>query len=423
MPRSPDRAVWRTASAFVGLGLLLAATGKAWSFPQFCVVVRHLMPEFADAAPLFPVLVAAAVVAWESFLAVCFLSLRPAAWTLWGYLVTLLVFTGVLVLLWRDPAAPPCSCFGLIPLLSAPSGRSAGGFVRNGALVWIVAWILQHASLGAEPASAGSVAPAPSPADGSRRVHGGGPSRAFTLIDVLVAISVIAVLLALALPSLFRTRQRATTLRSLALQRQAFVSVELYAAGNRGFFPYIMTPGNPDGPKVVYGFDLPVAYFRAGRTFWPNVVVPDFAASAHPFHIDPETAIERNLADGYPPQTIRSRYQFTCTAFADAEYWVGDDVPASLDLLRGTQVSAIRHPAHKGLTVDITIGAFSDRDRDGTVDADAELFVTTALGDGSARAVPWFRGEPDWSRVVERPHGALPWPIFSTRGGLAGTDF
>ncbi|HWQ29135.1 MAG TPA: hypothetical protein VNN12_08940 [Dehalococcoidia bacterium] len=242
-----------------------------------------------------------------------------------------------------------------------------------------------------------------------------------------MTIGVISLLLALTLPALFRMRRNAEFVRSLATHREIASSLQLYAADHRGAFPYFMTEGDPLGPKRLDGFDLPVPYFRAGHVFWPNLVVPDYFSSDLPFFMaippDREAAVERNLFDGYPPQTIRSRYFMTDTAFAAPEYWATDDTPSDLGLLRGTLLSDVRFPANKGLTVDMLTGAFSDRDRDGFVDPDAVPLAAVGLGDGSARTVPWSDATHDLSRVVERPFGALPWPIFSTRGGLAGTDF
>ncbi len=59
----------------------------------------------------------------------------------------------------------------------------------------------------------------------------------FTLIELLVVIGVIAVLLAILLPSLGLARMQAKRVVSTSNMRQIGLAVELYTEDNRGFFP------------------------------------------------------------------------------------------------------------------------------------------------------------------------------------------
>jgi prepilin-type N-terminal cleavage/methylation domain-containing protein len=61
--------------------------------------------------------------------------------------------------------------------------------------------------------------------------------RGFTLIELLVVIAVIAVLLAILIPSLNAARMHAKRIGSTSNMRQIGLAMELYTEDHRGFFP------------------------------------------------------------------------------------------------------------------------------------------------------------------------------------------
>jgi prepilin-type N-terminal cleavage/methylation domain-containing protein/prepilin-type processing-associated H-X9-DG protein len=61
--------------------------------------------------------------------------------------------------------------------------------------------------------------------------------RAFSLIEVLVVIGIIAILIALLLPSLIRARQHALQIKCMAQLRQVGIALTAYAGANRGHYP------------------------------------------------------------------------------------------------------------------------------------------------------------------------------------------
>src|SRR2546430_1081944 len=61
--------------------------------------------------------------------------------------------------------------------------------------------------------------------------------RAFTLVELLVVMGIIAVLIALLLPALYRAREQAKTTRCLSNLRQLGQAAFAFAAENRGSLP------------------------------------------------------------------------------------------------------------------------------------------------------------------------------------------
>jgi prepilin-type N-terminal cleavage/methylation domain-containing protein/prepilin-type processing-associated H-X9-DG protein len=103
-----------------------------------------------------------------------------------------------------------------------------------------------------------------------RSVH----TRAFTLIELMVSISIIALLIAILLPALKKTRQAAQAVQCLSNQRQIGIAMTAYANRYDGYSPttYDSAVGGPEkywsGRLFVDGYIDSKAVFRCPS--WDN---------------------------------------------------------------------------------------------------------------------------------------------------------
>src|SRR5436190_12111782 len=96
--------------------------------------------------------------------------------------------------------------------------------------------------------------------------HTQGVRRAFTLVELLVVIGIIAILVGVLLPALSRARENANRLACMSNLRQVSTAFFMYTGDNKGWFPCCAVFGNGLG----YGAGVDYPGYPTGWNGWPE---------------------------------------------------------------------------------------------------------------------------------------------------------
>lgn len=259
--------------------------------------------------------------------------------------------------------------------------------------------------------------------DRTRRPHG----PAFSLIEVIVVLGVIAVLIALALPALSRSRSTADDAAALAMQRHLLMSIHLYAADHEDALPYLGVPGDPHATFTLHGWTdrLGMLYFSQNKAYWLSLVYNIYIEPFPGARYDRDEAFPFFSSLFTPPlrpnPMVRSPFHLTHASAAEARFWDGDADRSDRNDLKGTRLAQVAHASRKGLILDLSSGVFA------SVRGASAHAASVGFADGSAAWKSWPPGglaDFDPNLVADRHAlGAIPWPVMSTRRGLSGIDY
>jgi len=98
-------------------------------------------------------------------------------------------------------------------------------------------------------------------------------NNAFTLIELLIVVAIIAILAAIAVPNFLEAQTRAKVSRSKADIRSLATAIESYVVDNNEYMPFVPAIRGHIGERQLYLITTPIAYitsipadtFQAGR--------------------------------------------------------------------------------------------------------------------------------------------------------------
>jgi len=210
------------------------------------------------------------------------------------------------------------------------------------------------------------------------------PCAAFTLVEILVVIGIVATLIAITLPVISRSRQNAATLKCAAQLRQQYHGLSMYAADNKGRLPYgVYAIRDADGNMInaITWQTIVHTYFnpKASLTFYPEpgstAVRQGDSPSGNLF-----------VCPAVPAGPARSSYACNMLAMPDKDFEERSTDTSKQPLLRPSLMSKL-YP-HNILLFDTSVAINSDATFVVGVDVDWQYF--TFPSDTLAR---FFRGD------------------------------
>jgi prepilin-type N-terminal cleavage/methylation domain-containing protein len=394
--RRPD---WRVAVALMlAVVFIYAAASKLHTIYSFEDTIETLLgAAFGDAvaasAPvrrsLTVAIIFCEVVVGLALVVFCRSPRQPAL----GAAVLLLAFSIVLLYMATMEQPPSCGCLGAWELGQADARRaSLLGLGRNSGLLILACWL----AMAATPSSC-------FPATRSATRAG------FTLVELLVVLVVVAVVIAITIPALSSARRQGRSAESLSTQRACQVGLSQYAQEQRGYLPFLGTPGEPDRGILsdrAWSAGPPV-YLRGHSVYWPTSLLSvgiDLTA------LPGMTQLPAIQNDPNDPSIVRSSIWLTHAASARPAYWIGADYPESARHYSGVRMDEAVFPSSKGLLADLGLLAQHWTD-----------WWSVGLVDGSATVRS--RVNPPVKVEMVRPYGAVPWRVLTTVEGMRGIDY
>ena len=206
------------------------------------------------------------------------------------------------------------------------------------------------------------------------------PTQAFTLVELLVVVSIIALLLAILLPALNKAKAVAVRVKCISNQRHVVLALQMYADENKGKYP-------TRNPNNGYGYPHQMRRVNNGPYDLAEPFINPFLGTSTilfcPSLTDGPTEIESDLTQNAWALSQYHAYPQT------APYW---KVPrpdfTSVTSLRG------RAPLWSCFAR-IKQGRYTSHGHDQLPEVPEGM--VTGFSDGSANWVPWTETEIYWS--------------------------
>lgn len=243
---------------------------------------------------------------------------------------------------------------------------------------------------------------------------------AFTLVEVLVCIGIIALLISIAVPALGGARDRSRELSSSVNLRNIAQVFQLYAQGSKDLYPCVV-PGkfypdpNPRVPLITMG------HWEVSNR-WPSLILDSYPWDSYSsMYLSPGAT--REFDTGSLVGTTFSSYQYSASFLGQPRIWSGEPVPSDQweKLEKGTRQAMVRYPAAKVLLWDNelpTLRRSLERDIYNNLLEKAPMVFADGHTEDRvpAEANP---GVTNWAPFASNAHPFL----HNTRNGVYGRDY
>lgn len=227
----------------------------------------------------------------------------------------------------------------------------------------------------------------------------------FGLIELIVAISVIAILVAISLPALARTWGSARDVKSLANIRTHLQVHGLYQGDFDDKYPFLLQPSESEVPIEAYGRTFNVGFFVMSAA-WPIPLSESYYGG--------DLIHESFTSPHRPGRSYISDYRYSHTLFSDPKLWNYLHAP-SLELLRPVSGAQVRYPSSKGAITTVfsllNLPEAPPKPRVGWADGAAEIIDENELLPGYMHGTGGFAFGPTYGK-----------PVMDTRDGALGRD-
>jgi len=234
----------------------------------------------------------------------------------------------------------------------------------------------------------------------------------FTLIEILVVIAVIAVLMGIAIPTLWGARRSAVITVTLANQRQADQVLRLYLQDHNELYP---NWGEPGTFAAELNWDEQDQFIT--DRWWDQSVY--WGLYLHMLGYEGWTSLGPASADGSYEQAVReadcvgcdlmSWHVITNTAYAAPPFW-DEAIPPDKQYHKALRSTSIAYPSNKGILI-LRRGVMG---QSRSLDQDMIHF-----GDGHGETLLRSDLTPGVIRGVMNSNG---YPVHNTPNGFLGRD-
>lgn len=316
---------------------------------------------------------------------------------------------------------PDCNCMGRLSAFVASQESASGLILRNVALMACVGvpsvLDIRKRRRALHPRNA---------EQSLSTVHQTARSqRAFTLLETVLSIAIIALLVALTLPMLGQTRDLGRRMASASNLRQHVTVFTAYTSDFQEQFPYFTDPEATATVLRHGGIEIAIPYFGV-HAFW-NFAMADYGYDGQLMH--PSMFTPR-----WERGHVMEIYHYACTFVASPEFY-NRSTRTGPAQWRAVRASEVTYPSSKGLFKDNTDQILLDRrltPSDPTIPLDISegqevtYPVGTGFVDGHVQFVrsdgflqSYPRGDGLWPGSF--PHNG-PSPILHTMDGVRGRD-